>query len=77
MYKLDISVFLTETARNTRTAHAFDDAMLEVEGKKLSYCDVCSKVCESKGGLERHCNSKHGEIYRQKAATNISPVSVT
>jgi len=58
VYKLHISVFVTET-ETPETADAFDDAMLEMEGQKSFYCDVCSKVCKSKGGLTRHRNSKH------------------
>ena len=58
VYKLNISVFVAETD-TPETADAFNDAMLEMEGKKSFHCDVCSKVCKSKGGLTRHHNSKH------------------
>ena len=58
VYKLNISVLVAETD-TPETADAFNDAMLEMEGKKSFHCDVCSKVCKSKGGLTRHHNSKH------------------
>ena len=58
VYNLNISVIVTEV-ETPETADAFDDAMVEMEGKKSFHCDVCSKVCKSKGGLTRHHNSKH------------------
>ena len=70
VYKLNISVFVTET-ETPETANAFDDVMLEMEGKKSFHCDVCSKVCKSKGGLTRHHNSKKEEIHRRQAETKI------
>ena len=73
MYQLNISVFVTET-ETPETANAFDDVMLEMEGKKSFYCNVCSKVCKSKGGLIRHHNSKKVKIHRRQAATKISQV---
>ena len=57
MYKLDVSVFVTET-ETPETASAFDDAKLQMEGKKSFHCGVWSNVCKSKGGLTRHRNSK-------------------
>ena len=58
VYNINISVIVTEV-ETPETADAFDDAMVEMEGKKSFHCDVCSKVCKSKGGLTRHHNSKH------------------
>ncbi len=61
VYKLDISVFVAET-QTPEADDALDDAILEMEGKKSFHCDICSKVCKSKGGLTRHHNSKHAEF---------------
>ena len=63
VYKLDISACVTEKA------DAFDDAMLEMEGKKSFHCDVC----KSKGGLTRHYNSKHaGDSSAKRHDENIT-----
>ena len=76
VYKLIISVFVTETEA-PETADAFDDAMLEMEGKKSFHCDVCSKVCKSKGGLTRHYNSKHaGDSSAKGQDENITMLSL-
>ena len=60
VYKLDISVFIAET-ETPEADDVFDDALFEMEGKKSFNCNICSKVCKSKGGLTRHQNSKHAE----------------
>ena len=76
VYKLNISVFVTET-ETPETADAFDDAMLEMEGKKSFHCHVCSKVCKSKGGLTRHYNSKHaGDSSAKGHDENITMLSL-
>ena len=61
VYKLDISVFVAKT-QTPEADDAFDDAILKMEGKRSFNCDICSKVCKSKGGLTRHHNSKHAEL---------------
>jgi hypothetical protein len=60
VYKLDMSVFIAET-ETPEADDVFDDALFEMEGKKSFNCNICSKVCKSKGGLTRHQNSKHAE----------------
>ena len=60
VYKLDISVFIAET-ETPEADDVFDDALFEMEGKKSFNCNICLKVCKSKGGLTRHQNSKHAE----------------
>ena len=73
VYKLNISVLVTET-ETPETADAFDDAMLEMEGKKSFHC---SKVCKSKGGLTRHYNSKHaGDSSAKGHDKNITMLSL-
>ena len=52
VYNLNISVIVTEV-ETPETADAFDDAMVEMEGKKSFHCDVCSKVCKSKGRADK------------------------
>ena len=61
VYKLDISVFVAET-QTPEADDAFDNAILEMEGKKSFHCDICSKVCKSKAGLTTHHDSKHAEF---------------
>ena len=40
----------------------FDDALVEIAGVKSFPCKQCDKVCRSKGGLNRHFNSKHSQV---------------
>jgi uncharacterized C2H2 Zn-finger protein len=36
------------------------EALCEISGGKSFPCNICEKVCKSKGGLTRHVNFKHG-----------------
>ena len=53
-----ISVLETDTSE---ADNGFKDALFEMEGKKTFECNICAKVCKSKGGLTRHQNSKRNK----------------
>ena len=37
----------------------FIDAVNEIDGRMVYPCNMCKKICKSKGGLTKHENSKH------------------
>ena len=43
----------------TEVDQEFIDTLVEIKGQKEFPCTKCDKICESKGGLRRHTNSKH------------------
>lgn len=61
LYLLNLTVTIAEM-EGEEIEEEFDDALVEIEGLKSFPCEMCDKVCKSKGGLTRHVNSKHGKI---------------
>ena len=53
------------------------DAVSEISGEKNFPCEICDKICKSKGGLTRHKNAKHGNRSTADkdnvSSSNISP----
>ena len=60
-YQLNLSIVVTETD-SEEIESEFSDALTEIHGEKSFPCTLCDKLCESKGGLTRHTNSKHSTV---------------
>ena len=58
VFNLNISIAVLESETDEIDAE-FQDALVEIEGKKSFPCPSCDKICKSKGGLTKHTNAKH------------------
>ena len=59
-FNLLFSVLVAETETN-EIENEFNEAVMEIEGTKSFECEICGKICKSKGGLTKHTNSKHAD----------------
>ena len=64
-FNLSLSLDILDTETD-EVDSGFLEALTEIEGKKSFPCPNCTKVCESKGGLTKHTNSKHREAAKIK-----------
>ena len=53
VFNLNISIAVLESETDEIDAE-FQDALVEIEGKKSFPCPSCDKICKSKGGLTKH-----------------------
>ncbi len=56
-FNLNISLAIVDSETD-EVDEEFLEALTEIEGKKSFPCPNCTKVCESKGGLNKHKNLK-------------------
>lgn len=53
----------------------FIDALNEIDGLTVYPCDMCEKICKSKGGLTKHKNSKHvDDVAGTAEGSNSTPI---
>ena len=52
----------------------FEDALNEIDGLVVYPCDMCEKICKSKGGLTKLKNSKHVEDDARSTEGRITPL---
>ena len=72
-YNINICVDIIETDyQKVENEHA--DSIVEIEGAKVFPFSSCSKICQSKGGLTKHTNSKHGEPDNVSSSRNTTPL---
>ena len=58
----------------------FIDALNEIDGLVVYPCNMCEKICKSKGGLTKHKNSKHVDeenLYGDKIEASIKNITAT
>ena len=71
LYGLDVSVAVVDT-ESDEVQTEFLEAISEIEGKKSFPCTQCTKICNSKGGLTKHTNSKHRDAVDLPSSTSKS-----
>ena len=53
----------------------FINALNEIDGLMVYPCNMCNKICKSKGGLTKHKNSKHvDDVSGTSEGSNTTPL---
>ena len=61
-FRMNIAIDLIENddlLEENEFENEFIDALNEIDGLMVYPCNMCEKICKSKGGLTKHKNSKH------------------
>jgi hypothetical protein len=67
----NFDVALSVSVGDDETTEEIAEALCEISSGKSFPCNICEKVCKSKGGLTRQVNSKHGNTSTKGHDLNI------
>ena len=72
-FHMNIAIDLIEND-DLLVENQFEDALNEIDGLVVYPCDMCEKICKSKGGLTKLKNSKHVEDDARSNEGRITPL---
>jgi flagellin-specific chaperone FliS len=73
-FHMNIAIDIVEND-DLSVENEFINALNEIDGLMVYPCNLCNKICKSKGGLTKHKNSKHvDDVSGTSEGSNTTPL---
>ena len=73
-FHMNIAIDIVEND-DLSVENEFINALNEIDGLMVYPCNMCNKICKSKGGLTKHKNSKHvDDVSGTSEGSNTTPL---